>query len=64
MPALLEARNLVRRHPFGERLLLENICLALNPGDRAAVAGPTGSGKTLLLRALSLLDPIDSGQVL
>ena len=29
-----------------------------------AVAGPTGSGKTLLLRALALLDAIDSGQIL
>lgn len=27
------------------------------------VTGPTGAGKTLLLRALSLLDPIDEGEL-
>jgi putative ABC transport system ATP-binding protein len=64
MSSLLEACNLVRRHPFGQRRLLENISLTLNPGDRAAVAGPSGSGKTLLLRALALLDTIDGGRVL
>ena len=64
MPALLEALNLVRRQPFGERRLLDDVSLRLQPGDRAAVAGPTGSGKTLLLRALSLLDPIDGGRIL
>jgi putative ABC transport system ATP-binding protein len=64
MPSLLEAQNLVRRHPHAEGRLLENISLTLHAGDRAAVAGPSGSGKTLLLRALSLLDTIDEGQVL
>ncbi len=28
-----------------------------------AVVGPTGAGKSLLLRALSLLDPLDAGEV-
>jgi UDP-glucose/iron transport system ATP-binding protein len=64
MPALLEARNLVRQHPFGQRQLLKNVSLTLQGGDRVAVAGPSGAGKTLLLRALALLDGIDSGQVL
>lgn len=64
MIPLLEARNLVRRHPHGPSRLLENVSLTLHAGDRAAVAGPSGSGKTLLLRALSLLDPTDDGQVL
>jgi putative ABC transport system ATP-binding protein len=64
MSSLLEAFNLVRRQPSGERRLLDDVSLTLRPGDRAAVAGPTGSGKTLLLRALSLLDPIDEGRIL
>ena len=29
-----------------------------------AVCGPSGAGKTLLLRALALLDPLDSGEIL
>ena len=64
MPVLLEAHNLIRRHPNAEHRLLENISLTLHSGDRVAVAGPSGSGKTLLLRALALLDPVDGGQVL
>jgi putative ABC transport system ATP-binding protein len=64
MPALLEARNLLRLEPFGRRRLLDEIEISLHPGDRVVVAGPSGSGKTLLLRALSLLDQLDGGQVL
>jgi len=64
MYALLEAHNLVRRHPDGQRQLLEDVSFTLKAGDHAAVAGPSGSGKTLLLRALALLDPVDSGRVL
>jgi putative ABC transport system ATP-binding protein len=43
---------------------LRDIRLVLRPGQRVAVLGPTGAGKTLLLRALSLLDPLDEGMVL
>jgi putative ABC transport system ATP-binding protein len=33
-------------------------------GDRLVVEGPTGAGKTVLLRALALLDPLEGGKVL
>lgn len=61
---LLEARNLGRRHPKTDQWLLRGISCRLNPGDRLAVIGPSGSGKSLLLRGLALLDPLDEGQVL
>jgi putative ABC transport system ATP-binding protein len=32
-------------------------------GDRLAITGPTGSGKTVLLRAIALLDPLDEGLI-
>lgn len=32
-------------------------------GQRVALTGSTGSGKSLLLRALAMLDPVDSGEV-
>ena len=64
MTALLEAQNVARRHPQDGRWLLDHVALALQPGERLAIAGPSGSGKTLLLRALSLLDPFDNGCVL
>jgi putative ABC transport system ATP-binding protein len=62
--ALLEARDLSRRHPEGNGWLLNGASIELFAGDRLAVWGGSGSGKTLLLRALALLDPLDRGEVL
>jgi putative ABC transport system ATP-binding protein len=60
---LLETHHLARRHPGGLGWLLEDINLQLEAGERLAVVGPSGAGKTLLLRALALLDPLDRGEV-
>jgi len=60
---LLEARHLSRRLPNRQGWLLEDIDLQLQAGERLAVVGPSGAGKTLLLRALALLDPLDRGEV-
>ena len=38
--------------------------LALTPGEVLGVRGPTGAGKTLLLRALAGLDALDEGELL
>ena len=62
--ALLEARHIGRRHADGHRWLLEDVSLEVRPGERLAVVGASGSGKTLLLRALALLDPLHRGEVL
>jgi putative ABC transport system ATP-binding protein len=35
----------------------------LHPGERCAIAGEAGAGKTLLLRAIAALDPIQAGTV-
>ncbi len=59
---MLEAVELTRRTTTGD-FLLNGIGLRIKPGERWCVLGPTGSGKTLLLRALALLDAVDSGEV-
>jgi len=61
---LLEARDLGRREPNAENWLLRDICIAIHASDRLAIVGPTGSGKTLLLRAMAQLDSVDAGEVL
>jgi putative ABC transport system ATP-binding protein len=60
---LLEAEHLGRRHPDRSRWLLDDVSLTILPADRLGVVGPSGAGKTLLLRALSLLDPLDRGEI-
>lgn len=60
---ILKATSLGRRAPGTKNWLLREIELAIVAGDRIALTGPSGSGKSLLLRALALLDPIDEGAV-
>lgn len=62
-PPLLEARNIARPHPDGRRWLLDNVSLKIHAASSVSVTGASGSGKTLLLRALAVLDPFDGGQV-
>lgn len=68
MTALLEARGVGRRAPGGagpeERWLLRGVSVVIESGERIAIVGPTGAGKTVLLRAMALLDPVDEGEIL
>ena len=59
---LLEADGICRRGADGTPLL-DNVSLRIGRGERWAVTGPTGSGKTMLLRALAMLDAVDSGEI-
>jgi putative ABC transport system ATP-binding protein len=42
---------------------LSGICFELHAGDRLAIIGPSGAGKTVLLRALAMLDPVEEGTI-
>ena len=61
---LLEANKIGRCHPNGTAWLLDDVSLSIEAGSRVAMTGPSGGGKTLLLRALARLDPLDQGAVL
>lgn len=54
---LLDCAGLTRRPYFEAR------DLALEPGEIVVLAGPSGSGKSLFLRGIADLDPIDAGEV-
>ncbi len=48
---------------YGERNALKNINLEVDKGEVLALIGPTGAGKTSLLRLLDLLDAPTSGKI-
>ncbi|MBZ9714700.1 ABC transporter ATP-binding protein [Deinococcus multiflagellatus] len=48
---------------YGGAPVLRNLHLELAPGERVALVGASGGGKTTLLRVLAGLTPIQSGQV-
>lgn len=50
--------------PSGGRWVWRHLALALAADEVLAVQGPTGAGKSLLLRALAGLDALDEGAVL
>jgi ABC-type multidrug transport system ATPase subunit len=60
-PPILEANGLELRLPSG--FLLQPGQLVLRAGERVALVGPNGSGKTMLLEALLGLRVPDRGQV-
>jgi heme exporter protein A len=58
IPSQLQLDNI--RCERGDRLLIKDLSVALNPGDVLQVEGANGSGKTTLLRTLcGLSQPID-----
>jgi len=58
---MLIAQNI--RKGYGGLEILHGIDLSLAPKQITAILGPSGGGKSTLLRALSILDAPDSGSV-
>ena len=62
-PADIVVSAIGRRDPKTPGWLIHDASFTVTPGARFAVRGATGSGKTVLLRALALLDPLDAGSI-
>ena len=48
---------------FGDNEVLKDISLTVNKGDVLAIIGPSGGGKSTLLRCLTLLETMDAGEL-
>lgn len=48
---------------FDQRVVLHNVSLTLESGQRLSIQGPSGTGKTTLLRILAGLESADAGNV-
>jgi phospholipid/cholesterol/gamma-HCH transport system ATP-binding protein len=49
---------------FGAHHVLKNINLAIEPGETFSIIGPSGTGKSLLLKHIVKLEHADSGKIL
>ena len=58
---MLELKNIAKK--FGTKVIFDAFNLTINAGEVVAIAGPSGGGKTTLLRMLAGLESIDAGQV-
>jgi putative ABC transport system ATP-binding protein len=54
---------MVRRDVSRGQTLLHATSIAVEAGERIAIRGPSGSGKSVFMRALTLLDPLDGCEV-
>ena len=59
---MLEVKKLCKK--FDKNLILKDISLNIEKGDRIAIIGPSGSGKSTFLRCLNLLEKPTSGKII
>lgn len=59
---IIEVRHLTKK--FGNLLVLNNISADIYEGERIAIIGPSGGGKTTFLRCLNVLEDPTSGEII
>lgn len=59
----LRIEDISLKTPIASSYLLENISFQVDKGDRMAIVGPSGAGKTSLLRLLNRLSSPTSGSI-
>jgi ABC-type polar amino acid transport system ATPase subunit len=58
---VISVRTLSKSH--GDRVVLENVSAEVTKGETIAIVGPSGGGKSTLLRCLNYLETFDKGEV-
>ena len=60
-PSTVEMTNICKS--FGEKVVLKDFNMTLEPGSKTAIMGPSGKGKTTIARIIAGLETPDSGTV-
>ena len=58
---MIRVRKLSKRH--GGRLVLRDVDAEVEKGETIAIVGPSGGGKSTLLRCLNFLEDFDAGEI-
>jgi len=58
---ILTIKNLPKK--YGENIIFQHLDLNVNEGDTIVIIGPSGTGKSTLLRSINLLTRPDEGQI-
>ncbi|MBV9079500.1 MAG: amino acid ABC transporter ATP-binding protein [Elusimicrobia bacterium] len=58
---MINIRGLIKRH--GPRLVLDGVDATVEAGDVVAITGPSGVGKSTLLRCLNYLESFEGGTI-
>lgn len=59
---LLEINHM--KKSFGDLSVIEDISLSVNEGEVVSIIGPSGSGKSTVLRCATMLEKMDSGELI
>lgn len=59
---MLELKNISKK--FGEKIIFDQFNLTVEEGKTLSLVGPSGGGKTTLLRMLAGLEKLDSGEII
>ena len=59
---MIEFKNVTKA--FGDNVVLDDINLTFNDGEVTSIVGPSGTGKSTLIRLINRLEELDSGDIL
>lgn len=58
---IIQIKNISKK--FGDLLVLDNISMDIEKGDCVCIVGPSGGGKSTLLRCINQLETVTSGNI-
>ena len=64
IPPAIEFKNVSYRYPGSDQYALRDVSLKINPGEKLALVGENGTGKSTIVRLILGLDKPTSGKIL